>query len=144
MINEVIVKSRKDMIEHSAKITKPSIILSIRDVNSKPAMFHSNPNIKRVCLFEFEDWDREDDGEIVITEFDANRIADIVFEYDNLPDEYDIYVNCEAGQSRSAGVAAAICKALSGSDDFFFRTKHPNMLCYRKVFNALSERFEKN
>lgn len=144
MINEIIVKSRKEMIDISEFISKPSIVFSIRDVGTKPIMLHSNSNIKKVMLFEFEDWDKEDDGEIVITDFDAERIADEVLKYDNLSEEYDIYVNCEAGQSRSAGVAAAICKVLSGSDDFFFRTKHPNMLCYRKVFNALSEKFEKN
>ena len=140
MINEIIVKSRKDMVECSANINRPCIVFSIRDVSSKPIVLHSNPNIKRVMLFEFEDWDKEDDGEIVITDYDANRIADEVIRYNNLPEEYDIYVNCEAGQSRSAGVGAAICKALGGSDDFFFRTRHPNMLCYRKVFNALMER----
>lgn len=128
------------MIEASKFITRPCLIFSIRDMNTKPAMFANNSNIKRVCLFEFEDWDKENDGEIVITDHDANRIAELVLEYNQKPEEYDLYINCEAGQSRSAGVAAAICKVLDGSDDFFFRTKHPNMLCYRKVFNALSKK----
>lgn len=142
MINEIFVKSRKDMVAASATISKPSIILSIHDVGSKPAIFHYNPNIVRILQFEFEDWDKENDGEIVITDFDANRMAAVVLTYEDMPDEYDLYVNCEAGMSRSAGVGAAICKALGGSDDFFFRTKHPNMLCYRKVYDAMLREIE--
>ena len=39
-----------------------------------------------------------------------------------------------------AGVAAAIAKVLFDDDEIFFRIKHPNMLCYRKVYNALMEK----
>ena len=47
-------------------------------------------------------------------------------------------VHCEAGVSRSAGVGAAIMKALNGDDWDVFKNplKCPNMKCYRTVLNA--------
>jgi hypothetical protein len=42
-----------------------------------------------------------------------------------------LIVNCEAGISRSAGVAAAISKHLTGDDSFFFKNYLPNRLVYR-------------
>ena len=50
-------------------------------------------------------------------------------------------MHCEAGQSRSAGVAAAIMKYLYNNDTDIFNNRYykPNMLCYRKVLNAFME-----
>ena len=46
-----------------------------------------------------------------------------------------ILVNCEAGISRSAGVAAAIGKVFNGDDTFVFNSSRyvPNMLVYSKI-----------
>ena len=46
-----------------------------------------------------------------------------------------LLVNCEAGISRSAGVAAAIGKAFNGDDTFVFNSGKymPNMLVYSKI-----------
>lgn len=49
-------------------------------------------------------------------------------QYSNL-----IIVNCEAGISRSAGVAAALSKIYNGHDSFFFKNFLPNMLVYRTI-----------
>jgi len=53
----------------------------------------------------------------------------------------NLIVHCEAGMSRSAGVAAAIMKYINGNDwDVFDNPKYrPNMTCYRSVLNALYE-----
>lgn len=47
-------------------------------------------------------------------------------------------VHCEAGQSRSAGVAAALSKWIDGDDwDYFLSPKYtPNSHCYRMVLEA--------
>lgn len=47
------------------------------------------------------------------------------------------YVHCDAGQSRSAGIAAALAKYYLRDDWEFFRTKTPNMLVYRKLLEGL-------
>ena len=48
---------------------------------------------------------------------------------------YDIVVNCEAGISRSSGVAAALGKIYNNDDNFVFNnTKYtPNMFVYSKL-----------
>ncbi|MBR1496099.1 MAG: metallophosphoesterase [Oscillospiraceae bacterium] len=52
-----------------------------------------------------------------------------------------LIVHCDAGISRSAGVAAAIGKCCNGDDRAFFRGGRycPNMWCYRKTMAALSQ-----
>ena len=140
MINNIFVKSRKEMEERLKTLRNPSVLISIRDVGGKPLSNHTETGIFVPVLYlEFEDWDKENDFSIVMTDADAIQIASFVKLYHSKNEDIDLYVNCEAGQSRSAGVAAAISKALFDDDEVFFRTKHPNMLCYRKVYNALME-----
>lgn len=139
MINCIFVRSRKDMMERAATLTFPSILISIRDVGAEPITLANNKNLIAVLNLEFEDWDVENAGCKVISNEDAKAIAEFVMLYQNKPEEYDLYVNCEAGMSRSAGVAASISKALFDDDEIFFRIKYPNMLCYRKVYEALME-----
>lgn len=51
-----------------------------------------------------------------------------------------LYVHCDAGISRSAGVAAAISKYFLGSDFKFFNCHlTPNMLVYRRLLEGLHE-----
>lgn len=49
----------------------------------------------------------------------------------------ELYVNCAAGISRSAGVAAAISKFYTGEDDFFYKKYIPNRYVYMRVLEAL-------
>lgn len=136
MINCIFVRSRKEMESCMETLSKPSLLITIRDVGAKPIRVTS-PHIHEITYLEFEDWDKENDGQIVISDSDAKRIVNLVLRNHIKEEEFDLYVNCEAGQSRSAGVAAAISKVLFDDDEIFFRTKHPNMLCYRKVYDAL-------
>ncbi len=46
-----------------------------------------------------------------------------------------IVVHCEAGISRSAGVAGALSLIYNGSDQYYFDKFLPNMLVYRKILN---------
>jgi protein-tyrosine phosphatase len=48
-----------------------------------------------------------------------------------------ILVNCEAGVSRSAAVAAALAKFFNGDDSLMFKKACPNMFVFRKMLNAL-------
>lgn len=49
-----------------------------------------------------------------------------------------IVVNCEAGISRSAGVAAALARIFNGRDDCIFGDPalHPNMTVYQTILDA--------
>lgn len=50
-----------------------------------------------------------------------------------------IIVHCDAGMSRSAGIAAALARHYNGDDVWFFENKTPNRLVYRTVLDALNE-----
>jgi len=62
---------------------------------------------------------------------DAIHILEFVEKY--IDDIKLIIVNCEAGVSRSAGVAGALSKILNGWDDAYFKHSLPNMLVYRTI-----------
>ena len=138
MINCIFVRSRKDMEKISKSISNPSIIISIRDPDKKKAYFATNSNIVEVKYFAFDDWDVVDNTDNqLISDVQAKNIAEFVSKYSNMEESFDLYVNCEAGISRSAGVAAAISKVLTDDDNAFFRMYSPNMLVYRKIYNAM-------
>jgi predicted protein tyrosine phosphatase len=71
-----------------------------------------------------------------ITEEDAMQIVAFVMDIKEAVN--NLIVHCEAGVSRSAGVAAAIQKYLTGDDTSIFSDKryYPNMTCYRYVLEA--------
>lgn len=50
-----------------------------------------------------------------------------------------LIIHCEAGISRSAGVAGALSKYILGDDSQFFRTPYlPNRLVYKTLLNLLN------
>lgn len=67
----------------------------------------------------------------------AEEIANFVEEHKNKVKQ--IIVHCEGGVSRSSGVAAAIQKYITGDDSKIFDSfrYRPNILCYRRVLEAL-------
>ena len=68
-------------------------------------------------------------------EDDAKKIVEFLKKYPNT----DIIVHCDAGISRSSGVAAAIMKWATGDDSPIFKSYRycPNTWCYRKTLEAL-------
>jgi len=62
---------------------------------------------------------------------DARHILAFVEKYAN--DINLIAVNCEAGISRSAGVAGALSKILNNDDSYYFKHYLPNSLVYRLI-----------
>jgi len=76
-----------------------------------------------------------------------DQVAAITAFVDSLPDDCVLVVQCEAGISRSAGVAAAIDKYANDSPaDWIFKSGKfvPNMTVYNKVLNAFMESVYKN
>lgn len=109
-------------------------IISITSEKEKANILNSGPT-----LFLFFD-DIEDEsivGYIPIQQQDVNAI--VKFVNDNKTNGKHFVVNCDAGISRSAGVAAAISKFLNNDDSNIFNNKSfcPNMTCYRMVLNGL-------
>jgi predicted protein tyrosine phosphatase len=122
---------------HGLKIA----IISITDPDKPYATFdwdHSKNEIKLVAMFSF--WDEEKDEHGCISESDAVKIAEAAIAAQDMKVDL-LIVHCEAGISRSAGVAGAILKAFTGDDTQVFGDPRysPNMTCYRRVLNALNE-----
>ena len=138
----MIVKcmARKILEKNINNFDVPTIIISIRsmgDMPPKKLFLHSNPQIKSFITLAFDDVTTYHENYYPITEQQARKIAKFVMRYKDSVEQ--IIVHCDAGISRSAGVAAAIAKYLNGNDDYFFvRSPYtPNMTCYHKVLFAL-------
>lgn len=142
---KIKVASRAEIISKaSSGFEDATMIISIsctrdKEPNAlKRAMVDEKSNVVHVEFFHFDDIDKEyhSIGLNSISEEDAKRIVKTVKEWAGKADT--IYVHCDAGVSRSAGVAAAISKALTGDDEYFYtcRLYAPNPLCYKKVLDA--------
>ena len=116
-------------------------IISITDTDKADVIFEKNEvnGIRAVLRLKFDDVERDYKNEHCITKEDAENIVKFVNKNKNKVDKF--IVHCEAGVSRSAGVGAAIMKALNGDDWDVFKNplKCPNMKCYRTVLNAFAE-----
>lgn len=142
---KIKVASRAEIISKaSSGFEDATMIISISCTEAKEpyalkrAMTDEKSNVAHVEFFHFDDIDKEYHSISLnsISEEDAKRIVETVKEWAGKVDT--IYVHCDAGVSRSAGVAAAISKALTGDDEYFYTCGlyAPNPLCYRKVLNA--------
>lgn len=135
---QVTVMSRRDAERYSygPHDTEAALIsISTPEERYDTSVYASAYNgIKRVLRLAFDD---VDGGGWAMTAEDARQIAQFVAENkDRL-----IIVHCDAGVSRSAGIAAALLKFYNGDDtQIFDNPKYcPNMLCYRLMLNQLIE-----
>lgn len=139
---DVIVKSQHDIEEYAMEEhDKSSVIISIASKCMPSAMILPCKlnGIKDILFLNFNDTDCNDDVSGCISTKDALQIKEFVQKYIENDDLDLIIVQCEAGRSRSAGVAAAILKFIWNDDTSIFNNTmyNPNMLCYRTVLNEL-------
>ena len=138
-IMEIVVYSRAT-VEAMDAHQVPHLIISINCPGEDAATIKTNRATLARSDHWFWDLDKPDPNRPGLEEFliqpsDAKQIVDMV---DAHPDAERIIVHCTAGRSRSAGVAAALLKALTGNDDQIFKNSHyfPNMRVYRMVLEA--------
>lgn len=116
-----------------------SIVVSISAIgeNAPVVLKTANNGIIGALILQFNDVANPDSGYGGITEEQAIGIAEFISSGIGIADK--IIVHCGAGQSRSAGVAAAILKYYTGSDLAIYNNPMytPNNLCYRRVLKAL-------
>ena len=135
----VTVMSRTEAIRYCYKThSLSSIMISISDpseMNAKAPFKTTQNGIKSILRLYFEDKER---GDGTMTREDAVSIRNFV---EAFPDAQQIIVHCGAGISRSAGVAAAILKRFTGSDERIFQNPRycPNMHVYRMLLNEFYE-----
>lgn len=124
------------------------IIISICDLFEEKAKFNrNNISIKSVLNLSFYDIDRNTKsifkGYEPMTYDDAIKIADFVISKKDKVES--IWINCEVGVSRSAGVALAIAEYfnIDSSQILNNTTYRPNKLCYKLTKRALKDTEEK-
>lgn len=135
---DIIVKSKKAIEEYAMQEhNKTSIVISIASKNSSKANIKSDYNnkIKEIQFIQFDDTDSMGG----IEKLDASKIKRFLLKHIGDTSLDLIIVQCEAGQSRSAGVAAALMKYFWNDDTAIFNNHKytPNMLCYRTMLNEL-------
>ena len=116
---------------------KPWACISI---GAEPGDWPKINKVQQVDILQIAFYDTEFKREDVIyfTPIQANEILDFV---DKVWDKIDLLmVHCQAGLSRSPGVAAAIARIKYGNDDFYFKNYMPNTLVYRTILNVAHER----
>lgn len=120
-----------------------TIMISISTPNKKYkiAPFCSNENkVKDILRLTFSDVDRDRDNEIAMKYRDGVAIANFL---KNNKEINHIIVHCDAGTSRSAGVAGAILRYFNRDDNQIFNNGRyiPNMNCYRVTLEGLVNEF---
>ena len=120
---------------------EPCFIISITDPKSSPAVIPENPrNLGIYRVQPFHDIDQASPGPdyVLFDEARADGIAHFVLDsYRAVPTVGLWVAQCEAGVSRSAGVAAALESYFRIGDTDAFRTGIPNRLVYRLTLEAL-------
>lgn len=147
MIIEVMdrptAETRSQIERHEDKV-----IISIYTPTDTPAAIDKeNPTIIDVLPLAFVDSDDTDKDHFDWTWIFSNQQAYKIFKFvEKWKDKVDrLWIHCDGGVSRSAGVAAAILKAYTGDDSQIFdnRNYYPNMLVYRRTLQVLTEELSK-
>ena len=137
---KIMVMNRKEVLDfckhpHLAQFIIISISTPHVEYSEFPFCTATN-NVIDICEVQFFDLDNTYPIKKGLMEFkDAKKIAEFVSYYK----DKIIIVHCDAGQSRSAGVAAALSKYYNNDDSEYFDNPRftPNMWCYRQIMNAL-------
>lgn len=111
---------------------EPVCVITISSDDAYPTL--ADKNIRQITYLRFDDTDIGPAN--LFTEIQAG----LVLMHAEWSNERDIKMicQCEAGISRSAGVAAALSYIYNGSDAWVFQDPryHPNMLVYRTILNV--------
>jgi len=112
----------------------PHINISICNPDQDTLELNESNQRKGALFLKFHDTEENYFDQKVITKEQAKKILDFVNKH---KDEVEvIMVNCEAGLSRSPGVAAALSKILNGEDEVFFKRFNLNRKVYRTILEA--------
>lgn len=141
MTPSIYVFSRKEAKHYADQThTSASVVISITDVDKPYNDIRCSAENKIRAILHLKFDDVGDCQNNRITEQDAFKIVDFT---DMWKDKVNtIIVHCEAGVSRSAGVAAAILKWTQNRADLIFNSPYflPNRFCYREVLSAFRKR----
>ena len=134
------VMSRRDFEKYakeSHRLTSAVVSISSYGGVIPNADCNKTNKIINIGHWFFNDTDGRSEYDHAMNTLQAIEIVQFVRMMEGYVDK--LIVHCDAGQSRSAGVAAAFLKYYTGSDMAIFNNKRytPNMRCYTLVLNEL-------
>ena len=145
---KILVMGRKSAEQF--KSTENYVMISITSPYSPQANIELKEPLMGILRLSFHDWN-EKEKEIVektnsieskkmiyFNKEMAQEILLFVMCYIKYVDL--IVVHCEAGISRSAGVAGAIAKCFCGDDSYYFKHYIPNTLVYKTIVETWNKR----
>lgn len=115
---------------------KKHIVISIADPEAEPVEILSDNPPLGILYLKFPDFDRPymkgyQYNHLLFDKYNAKDILKFVNQH---KDSIELIVcQCEAGISRSAGVAGALSKILNGEDFYIFNHYLPNRLVYNTI-----------
>jgi predicted protein tyrosine phosphatase len=138
---DFVVHSRK-AVESAALPDVPHIVVSITTSPFDEVRIPSSPHCLGILRLAFFDSDlpAEQEGpDGLFSRDDARQIWRFVLP---LRERLRcIVLHCNAGVSRSPGVAAALSKVLCGDDQAFFERYRPNQRVYRLLLDVFTSEF---
>ena len=120
---------------------KPSIKSILISITSMDGVFAEVDDslFEKVLRLRFDDIDKITRDFTVISSDQALQVVNLTKWANEQSEDFQIVVNCDAGRSRSPGVAAAIAKFFLDDDTMYFVKYTPNMFVYRKILKALEK-----
>ena len=132
-MNEALILTvcNRDKVE-SHEFRVPHLMISISAPNDKPKLPINKNRIATLSL-GFHDIDKSLKEYKIFSKKDAYKI----FEFLKLNKSIkNIVIHCDAGISRSPGVAAALAKIFNKDDSLYFKTYLPNRLVYKTMLDV--------
>lgn len=121
----------------SYQLKDRTAIISVRNMDDECVPFCESKSLYAVKTVFFDDTEQE-----TTDCFSPEKAAEIKEFLESVLGRVDrLIVHCEYGVSRSAGIAAAILKTLTGDDSLIMDDDWfvPNKLCYRLTYEALND-----
>ena len=129
---KIIVLSQM-VIEKLYPELSESAVISITSSSGTPAKIEETKNLKEILFLKFDDLSKKtDELEKKYIYFNEELAAQILAFAEKHKDTL-VVCQCEAGISRSAGVAAALANIYNASDKFYFTRYVPNSLVYSEI-----------
>lgn len=129
---KILVASRAMM--EVVTLPKPYVVVSFSDPGAPLVDLTHDKNCLAALRVAVHDISAPCAHFFHFTETWAMRVWDFV---ERFTDQVNfVMCQCEAGISRSAGLAAALSYTWYGTDEFFFRTYLPNLLIYRTMLRV--------
>jgi len=132
---DIIVLNEDNIKKYSAE--KKHIVISIRTPGTSPVILPENENRIGCLYLAFPNLERYEPALKIPEEkyFNSEYAFSILMLVEAFNPEL-VICQCEAGISRSAGVAGALANIYKGDDSYFFRRYLPNMLVYKTILNT--------